>query len=66
MGERGRRAVSEERCLNLGAAGVGVGEHEASSKAKGGAGGFADVAAGGDLVHEIGLAESHSIVDCGS
>ena len=47
---------SEERGLNLHSSGRGVGEHEASAKAKGGAGGFEGVSAGRHVVHEIGLA----------
>ena len=50
-----RAAALKERGLYLNAAGGGVGEYEASAESKRGAGGFHRVAAGGDVVHEIGL-----------
>jgi len=49
---------SKQGCLNLHSAGGGVGEHKASAKTEGGAGGFEGVSAGRHVVHEIGLTES--------
>ena len=63
-GGRGRR-MSEEGGSNLGAAGRGVGEHEASAETESEAGGFERVAAGGDVVHEIGLAERQDFAGAG-
>ena len=57
--------MSEEGGLNLGAAGRGVGEHEASAETESEAGGFERVAAGGDVVHEIGLAERQDFAGAG-
>ena len=61
----GESANSEEGGLHLGAAGRGVGEHEASAEAKSEAGGFQRVAARRDVVHEIGLAERQHLAVAG-
>lgn len=51
--------------MDLCAAGRGVGKQEASAKAESEAGGFEGVAAGGDVVHETGLAEGQRFADAG-
>ena len=50
-------ADSEEGRLNLGAVGGGIGKDESSAETESKAGGFEGVAAGGDVVHKVGLAE---------
>jgi hypothetical protein len=58
---RGRRtegaALQESGVPDSGAV-TGIGEDEAGTVAEGGAGGSQGVAAGGDVVHEVGLAEA--------
>src|SRR5689334_19785863 len=49
--------ISEKSCLELDAAGGGVGEDKASAETECKAGGFKGVSARRDVVHEIGLAE---------
>lgn len=49
-------ASSKEGGLNHGAVAGGIGKNKAGAKAERGAGGFEGVAAGGDVIHEIGLA----------
>ena len=49
--------ISEKGCLELNAAGCGVGEDEASAETEGSAGGFEGVSARRDVVYEIGLTE---------
>ena len=57
---------SKEGGLDLGAAAGGVGEDEAGTKAEGGAGCFQGVATGGDVVHEIGLAQGQEFASAGN
>ena len=56
---------SKEIGLGLGFVVGGVGEDKASAETKGVAGGLHGVAAGGDVVHEIGLAERQGFAGSG-
>ncbi len=58
-------AASKEGCLNLGAVAGGIREDKASAKAERGASGFQGVAAGGDVIHEIGLAQRGDFAGAG-
>jgi len=59
------RLVSKQCGLHLNTAAGGVCENEASAETKRGAGGFHRVAAGGDVVHEIGLPECQGFACAG-
>lgn len=59
------RVESKKRCLNLNPAGCGVGKDKASAETERGAGGFHRVAAGGHVVHEIGLAKRQHLAGAG-
>lgn len=55
------KGASKKGRLNLRVVVGGIGENKASAETERGAGGFQGVAAGGDVVHEIGLAERQGV-----
>jgi len=67
LGRPGRVSCggSKERGLYLNTAAGCIGEYEASAETERGAGGFHRVAAGGDVVHEIGLPKCQSFAIAG-
>jgi len=64
-GRRPGRRISKQCGLNLNAAAGSIGENEASAETKRGAGGFHRVAAGGDIIHEIGLPKCQRLASAG-
>jgi len=56
---------SKQGRLNLHSAGGGIGEHKASAKTKGGAGGFQGVSARRHVVHGVGLAQGQGLAGAG-